>query len=267
MRLTLSARYHSGAANFNGLGAYYGADSLGGFAEAICITTHAILNKEVKTQTPATSGFDLKFKENHRGSYVQKFVLEITDAAALESFNTLGVNGFIELLTFHMGAPIGLNQRLMNRAARRWLRDEMDDSEALLERLSRPLHRIHHPVSGQGYQVTLLKNQTPILEFNERTFDYLAGGTTSDEIEVLDLAVSRFNIRTCTGRFAVDEESESMSFSPVHGTLPQSSKVILAASLMAGARGEDQTVRVSVRRVLARDGRTKHLILQAVHEV
>jgi hypothetical protein len=267
MRLTLSARYHSGSANFSGLNAYYGADSLGGFAEAICITTHAILNKEVKTQTPATSGFDLQFKENHRGSYVQKFILEITEANALANFNTLGVNGFIELLTFHMGSPIGLNPQILTRAARKWLREEMDESEELLGRLDRPLKRIHHPVTGQGYQVTLFRSQTPILEFNERTYDYLAVGTTSNNVETLELAVSRFNIRTCTGRFAIDDDSESMSFSPVHGVLSQAAKVKLAESLMAGARGADQKVRVSVRRILARDGRTKHLILQEVHEI
>ncbi|KAF4558702.1 hypothetical protein GEV39_18245 [Pseudomonas sp. NY5710] len=267
MRITLSARYHSGETNFNGLDAYYGADSLGGFAEAVCITTHAILNKEVKTQTPATSGFDLKFKENHRGSYVQKFTLELTDQNAISNFTYLGLNGFIELLTFHMGSPLGLNRPVTGRAARKWLRDDMEDSEALLERLERPLKRIHHPVTGQGYQVTVYRAQTPILEFNEQTYDYLAGGETSERVETLDLSVSRFNIRTGTGRFTTDGDAESISFSPVHGYLSQAAKIRLADSLVSGARGEERPVRVTVRRVLSRDGRTKHLILQGVHEI
>lgn len=267
MIFTLNARYHSGSANFNGLDAYYGADSLGGFAEALCITTHAIVNKEVKTQTPATSGFDLKFKEAHRGSYIQKFTLEFTDAEAIRVVNHLSAAGFIELLKFHLGSPIGHNVQITNRAARRWLREDMDDSEELLERLDRPLRRIHHPVTGQGYQVTLLKSQTPILSFNEATNDYLTGSEVSDREEQLELSVSRFNIRTGTGRFVEGDDSESTSFSPVHGNLSQRSKIILAENLTAGARGNDATVRVGIRRVLARDGRTKHFILQSVNEV
>ncbi|WP_085612064.1 MULTISPECIES: hypothetical protein [unclassified Pseudomonas] len=267
MKITFVIRYHDGASKFHGLNMYYGADSFGGMAEAVALTTHAIVNNEILTQTPSTKGFSLDFKESHEGSYIQKFILEFTDADAIRVVEYLRPAGFMELMTFHLASPLGLNPKIESDVAKRWFRSYMNDSETLLERLSRPLTRIHHPVSGQGYQVTLFKSRTPFLSFNERTLDYLSGSEVNDRAEELLMGVSRFNARTGTGRFIEDEQSDSISFSPLKAGLTRKAKSLLANSLKDLAEDRFTQVKVEVRRVMARDGRTKHLILQAVHEV
>lgn len=246
---------------------YYGADALSGFAEALAITTHAIVNNNVVTQTPAVKGFKLDFKEAHEGSYVQKINLEFTDAEAIRVINYLRPKGFIELLTFHLASPLGLNPRIESDAAKRWHRTSMDDSEKLLDRLGGPLKKIHHPVYGQGYKVVLYKNRTTMLGFNENTFDYLTGSTVSERVEVVEAAVSRFNARTFTGRIIEEEDADSISFSPLKAGLVRPSRVILVNSLKDLTEGRFTKVGLEVRRVLSRDGRTKHLIVQSVHEL
>lgn len=267
MNITFNIKFDSGAANYDGLNFYYGSDALGGFAEALSITTHAIVNNNVVKQTPAVKGFKLDFKESHTGSYVQKISLEFTDEEAVRVINHLRPAGFIELLTFHLAEPLGLKPKIESLVAKRWFRSSMDDSEALLERLKRPLERIHHPVYGQGYQVTLYKSRTPMLGFNERTHDYLTGSEISGNLEVIEAAVSRFNARTLTGRIIEEEDSDSISFSPLKAGFLRPAKLLLVNSLKDLTEDKFTKVGLEVRRVLSRDGRTKHLIVQSVHEL
>lgn len=267
MKITFNIRYHTGSNNYDGLNMYYGADSLGGAAEALAITTHAIINNKVITQTPSTKGFSLDFKESHTGSYVQKVELTFTDEEAIRVINYLKPQGFMELLTFHLASPLGLRPKIETEVAQRWFRSYMEDSEELLDRLARPLERIHHPVSGQGYQVTISKNRTPFVSFNEATLDYLTGSNVSQAVEVMEVAVSRFNARTATGRFIEDETADSISFSPPKAGLPRAAKILLAGSLKNLAEERITMLTVEVRRVLSRDGRTKHLLLQTVNEL
>ncbi|MOA43663.1 hypothetical protein D3C78_1658350 [compost metagenome] len=120
---------------------------------------------------------------------------------------------------------------------------------------------------GQGYQITLFKSRTPIIGFNEKTLDYLTGTEVSDKIETISVAVSRFNARTGTGRFIENEDSDSVSFSPLNRGLIRKEKVLLAGSLKDLAEDVFTRVKAEVRRVTSRDGRTKHFILQAVYEI
>ncbi|WP_278941466.1 hypothetical protein [Pseudomonas helleri] len=267
MNFTFNVKFDTGESNFDGLNMYYGADALSGFAEAISITTHAIVNNNVVTQTPAVKGFKLDFKEAHTGSYIQKVCLEFTDAEAVRVVNHLRPKGFIELLNFHLAAPLGLNPKIVSDAAIRWHRSSMDDSEKLLDRLVGPLKKIHHPVYGQGYKVVLYKDRTPMLGFNANTFDYLTGSTINDRVEVVEAAVSRFNARTFTGRIIEAEDADSISFAPLKAGLVRPSRVILVNSLKDLTEGKFTKVGLEVRRVLSRDGRTKHLIVQSVHEL
>lgn len=267
MTLTFNIKFDAGSSQFDGLNMYYGADALSGFAEALSVTTHAILNNNVVTQTPAVKGFKLDFKEAHDGSYVQKVTMEFTDADAVRVIKFLGTKGFIELLNFHLASPLGLNPRIESAAAKGWLRTSMDDSEKLLDRLVGPLKKIHHPVYGQGYKVVLYKSRTAMLGFNELTFDYLTGSTVEQSVEVIEAAVSRFNARTFTGRIIEAEDADSVSFSPLKAGLVKHSRVLLANSLKNLTEGRFTKVGLEVRRVLSRDGRTKHLIVQSVHEL
>lgn len=264
MKIPFSFKFETGTNLFSKLSLYHGANALEALSEILGITTHAILHNEVKKQTTATKGFSVDFKNSHTGSFVQKFEIEFNDADALDVINYLGVDSFTELLAIHIALPLGYKAKLELAKSKSWFRTYMENGEELVARLEGPLKRIHLPVYGQGYQMALYKARTPLVGFNERTHDYLTTSITSEEREVVEMAVSRFNARTGTGRFIEDDEAESISFSPFRGVMPQKSKKILANSLRDLANDTFTPIKAEVTRITSRDGRTKHLRVHAI---
>lgn len=260
----LELTFDSGESNFHGLNLYYGADAIGGFAEAVALTTHAIVNDNVVKQTPSVKGFSLNFKNSFVGSFRQKIELEFNGAESIKVIKYIGMDAYIELLKLHLRIPVGGSTKLEFRKANQWYR-QMKHSDELLERLKRPLERIHHPVTGQGYKVTLSKARTPLLSFDKNTGNYLFAETKSPHKKTIEVAVSRFNARRGTGRFIEEEDSESVSFSPKSFKLmPRAQKNALADSLKRLANDDLYKVKALVTEVLAFDGRVKHYILHSV---
>lgn len=264
MKIPFSFKFESGSNNFTKLGLYYGANALGALSEIISITTHAILHDEVRDHTTAVKGFSVDFKNSHTGSFVQKFEVELTSEDTLRTMNYLGVDAYVELLAIHLALPLGNPMALQTQSAKRWFRSYMNNGEELLERLQNPLRNLHKPVYGQGYQMVLSKARTPLVGFNERTHDYLTTSVTSDHREIIRMAVSRFNARTGTGRFIMDDEADSISFSPYRNVISQQTRSRLADSLRDLANDRFTIVEAEVTRVSARDGRIKHYHLHSV---
>lgn len=264
MKIPFSFKFDSGANQFTKLGLYYGANALGALSEIVAITTHAILHDEVRDQTTAVRGFSVDFKNSHTGSFVQKFEVELTDPETIKTINYLGVDAYVELLAIHIALPLGNPLALQTVAAKRWFRSYMNNGEELLTRLQNPLKNLHKPVYGQGYQMVLSKSRTPLVGFNERTHDYLTSSVRNDHREIIHMAVSRFNTRTGTGRFILDNEADSVSFSPFRGVIAQKAKSKLADSLRDLANDRFTVVEAEVTRVSARDGRIKHYLLHSV---
>lgn len=258
--------FDSGDNVFNGLDLYYGADSIGGLAEAVALTTHAIVNENVVKQTPSVKGFNLNFKNSFVGSFRQKIELEFNEEESIRVIKYIGMDAYIELLKLHLGIPMGGTTKLENRKAIKWY-DRMKDSDELLDRLKRPLERIHHPVTGQGYKIALMKSRTQLISFDKNTSNYLTAETKSPHTKTIEVAVSRFNARRGTGRFIDDVDSESISFSPKSIKLmPRSQKNALADSLKRLANDSLFKLKVVVTEVIAFDGRVKHYILHSVDE-
>lgn len=260
----LELTFDSGESKFHGLNLYYGADAIGGFAEAVALTTHAIVNDNVVKQTPSVKGFSLNFKNSFVGSFRQKVELEFNDEESIRVIKYIGMDAYVELLKLHLRIPVGGSTKLEFRKANQWYR-QMKHSDELLERLKRPLERIHHPVTGQGYKVVLSKARTPLLSFDKNTGNYLFAETKSPHRKTIEVAVSRFNARRGTGRFIEEEDSESVSFSPKSIKLmPRSQKNALADSLKRLANDDLYKIKALVTEVLAFDGRVKHYILHSV---
>jgi hypothetical protein len=269
IKIPFELHYDGDESKFKELDFYYGTDSMGGAAEAIAITTHAIINEEVVKQTPAVKGFSLNFKNSSPGSFRQKFEIEFHGAMAVSALTGMGVPAFIETLTLVLGMPMGGTTKSDRRKTTKWL-EKMDDLDELLERLRRPLIRIHHPVSGQGYKVTLKRAQTKILTFDGLTNKYMTEDVKDPQEKTIVVAVSRFNGRRCTGRFIDSHDAESISFSPKMAggkpLIPRSQMNLLAKSLTGLVNGDFISVRADVTEVRSYDGRIKHYILHRVYE-
>ncbi|WP_044308596.1 hypothetical protein, partial [Pseudomonas syringae] len=118
----LELTFDSGESKFHGLNLYYGADAIGGFAEAVALTTHAIVNDNVVKQTPSVKGFSLNFKNSFVGSFRQKIELEFNNEESIRVIKYIGMDAYIELLKLHLRIPVGGSTKLEFRKANQWYR-------------------------------------------------------------------------------------------------------------------------------------------------
>jgi len=71
LELTFSIKFRGGEAESNLVDFYDGSDSLFGFARAMMLTTHYLLNNKVSFSAPATKGVKLYMVTSRQGSFDQ----------------------------------------------------------------------------------------------------------------------------------------------------------------------------------------------------
>lgn len=265
MDIDFSILYDSDENDFDGLDMYYGSRSMQGMAETIAIATHGIVNEKFISHTTAAKGFKGSFKSSFEGSFKQRFRVSFTTPQTVSKLNDLGVKSYIELLKHTIHEAIGTPFGLARRTARKKF-DKMYFSEDVTHRIFPALREVHAPIKYQGYKATLFVAQTPIVVFNKRSLEYLEEEIRSDDREVLEVGISRFNARTGTGRLIANIDEESYSFIP-DATLSRVAKRTLIDSLQGVAVDIFKPVMVEVTRITINDGSTKYFILHSVTSI
>jgi hypothetical protein len=87
----------------------------------------------------------------------------------------------------------------------------------------------------------------------------------SPDTEIIPVSVSRFNVRTGTGRFIEDIDGISHSFSPLN-ELSTYEKTIMAANLGKVAKDIFEPLNAIVTRVISQDGRLKRYQLHGISD-
>lgn len=141
----------------------------------------------------------------------------------------------------------------------------MQQNEDLHRRLESALISAHLPVKHQGYSTVMMLGRTPIIKFDDATLSYLETEIVDPNSEVRQVAVSRFNARTGTGRFIEDIDSISHGFSPINN-LNDYEKEIMADNLGKVARGIYEPLNAIVTRVTSQDGVLKRYQLHGISD-
>lgn len=265
MEFSFRVTYDSGASEFDGLDMYYGAKSLAAISEFLLLSIHAFLNEEIILQAPAAKGFKMVLQRASIGSYDQIIQMIITDTNTVSLMTDLGKSGLYDLLKYMSSSLLGIPFVLNNRKAKKKLNLIMRQNEDLHKRLESALMAAHLPVKHQGYSTVMMLGRTPIIKFDETTLSYLETEMVSAETEVISVAVSRFNVRTGTGRFIEDINAISHSFAPI-GELSTYEKTIMADNLAKIARDEFDALNAIVTRVTSQDGRLKRFQLHGISD-
>lgn len=265
IEVPMSVTFSDGDAQYEDLDLYYGSKAMEGTSSTVLLTSHAVLNKTVVKQTPSAKGMRGVFKLSHDGSFKQDFVLQIYGEKQINTYNTLGRIAFKQLLTQHIRMSLGLSEIELSARARSWFMHEMSGADVLFNRLKNPLYMMHKSIENQGHSVSLIVSGDRIASLTSRTLDYLKAEIPDQDRVVLDLAVSRFNVRTGTGRFIFDYESDSTSFSSQLWRAFNPTQIhALATSLERLARGVFSPIRAEVTRVMTIHGDLKHYVLHQV---
>ena len=265
MELTFRIKYDSGERAFDGLDMYYGSKSLGAISEFLLLSIHAFLNEEIILQAPSAKGFKMVMQRASIGSYDQIIQMIVTDTETISLLKDLGKNGLYDLLKYMLSSLVGIPFVLNNRKAKKKINILMQQNDDLHKRLESAMLAAHLAVKHQGYSTIMMLDRTPIVTFDANTLSYLETELVSTDIEVIPVAVSRFNARTGTGRFIDDIDALSHGFAPLDD-LGTYEKTLMADNLGKVVRGIFDPVNAMVTRVTSKDGRLKRYQLHGVTE-
>jgi len=203
-----------GDAVFKELDFYYGAKAIEGASELATILTHSILNQDTLKQVPSAKGIRTNFKKSFTGSFGQKFEIEITGPEQARVLNYLGEDGFFQIFNYYIGLVTGVRSPITKDVAIRWEQTYIKDAVELTDKITAPLCRLHNPVEHQGYSLEIRKRRTRLSTLDRNTLEYIKHEVAEEETVLIQAAITRFNKLTGTGRLLLDNEGESISFSP-----------------------------------------------------
>jgi preprotein translocase subunit SecD len=266
MQLNFSVKYDDGRKAFDGLDMYWGAKSLTGVAQALLISIHSFVHKEIILKAPAAKGFRVVLGRSYSGSWDQMLSLVITDTQTLSLVNDLGKAALYDLLKWGLLSGVGVKYALQHRKSKKVIKELRTQVDDLQERLNATMKEVHLPIKNQGLTVHVMGGRTLLARYDEETLDYLETEIEKTEQVTKELAVSRFNTRTGWGRFIEEEDSLSIPFSPVY-VLSKYQKAILADNLAKLAREKFETVTAVVSEVVSKEGVLKRYKLHGVTDV
>lgn len=263
MELTFRIKYDSGENEFDGLDMYYGSKSLAALSEFLLLSVHAFLKDEIILQAPSAKGFKMVMQKASVGSYDQIIQMIVTDTETLSLLQDLGKNGLYDLLKYMLSSLVGIPYVLKTRKAKKKIQILMQQNEDLHKRLETAMMAAHLPVKHQGYSTVMMLDRTPIVTFDQTTLSYLETELVDSDTQVIQVAVSRFNARTGTGRFIEDIDAISHGFAPLND-LGAYEKSLMADNLGLVTRGVFEPINAIVTRVTSKDGRLKRYQLHGV---
>lgn len=194
-----------------------GLDTLQGISDAARKITISFANDELAKRLSYQGGIRTKLKQSFRGSFGQRFSIEVLGNHEQGRINEIGKSTFVELLAHTLTAAKYGKPRKLSLEARAIL-DEMQMSENdLVEEIRTSCMRRVHKLSAKfGHDVTVSykprnEDRLEVGKFTKKSALML--NTVFDPARIkISAAVSRLNINTGNGRLRLKGEKETVAF-------------------------------------------------------
>lgn len=264
--ITFRITYHHGEATSGRLDMHDAAVSLQGFARALTLSTHALLNDgAIRRRGTTIDGARLLLQPPEKGSFEQVVVLVLEEHPILGTLG-LGVftNAFWDFTKWSWGRAISRfsepETELGKHIAHR-IEPHIGEFEELLEV---PLEQAHRPIRSDLNTTIALKRSHAevIIQLDKETLKAVSHQTDSEFIQVLG-NVTRFNVLSGNGRLYDDAEARTISFSVAPG-LSRFERTLLTKSLTDLVNGGLEKITFTVAKVRSAKGILKKYIVHNV---
>ncbi|WP_417256920.1 hypothetical protein [Celeribacter halophilus] len=237
MECFFDLRYTGAWASDNAIQFYDVAQALIGFERVISLTTHLLLNGEVKTQSPATSGFNLVALPAEEGSWKWTVGLALGAGQLMHAFGTAPPDtafgwltksaveyvvqetlGFTPNFEETLGAQI---ERYRDSSPRHRIDDSLsiDRFDSLIEKTESGVKALHRPIvksnsaeTGQIEWRTPLRKEKLDVFVNAKTFEYIDQTITTEDFSEFCGHVSSYNANTFKGRIYLPDQHRTVPF-------------------------------------------------------
>jgi len=197
----------------------YGLETLKGTSDAVSLIAEAILEDKVGgRRTHKSNGVRTKLKQSFKGSFGQRFALEITKPELKLKLKKMGDSVFLEALSCLLMEGLYFDYDDLSAEAHDVL-EEMDYiSNDLYKRINSALINMHQLSRKYNQNVTLRHRKygapfpQPLIKLTSDT----CSNITDTEIDVtqqtLEVIIVRYHSKTGNGRFHIKGVEEFSSF-------------------------------------------------------
>ncbi|MBR9827176.1 MAG: hypothetical protein GYB41_00755 [Oceanospirillales bacterium] len=260
--ISFKISYHNGEASNGRLNMYDASVSLQGFAKALSITTHALLNNgEVRRKGHNVQGAEIFINPSRKGSFEELITIVVNNPEVIG----VGIitNAFYDILKTTWCKTLDLIhdpetatvKRLQNRIEP--FIGEMEES------LESSLEQAHRPIKSDEEMVIVIKRHgsREVLRLDSDTLQRVSIKTEADIRSDIIGNATRYNILSGYGKFYDDQEQRVIPFK-LMDSFPENKKQLITWSMHHAQNEEGQgKLRLTVQRVLSAKGVIKRYLV------
>jgi len=253
--------YHNGDATDGRLDMYDAAVSLQGFAKALSITTHALLNDgEIRKKGNKIDGAKIYINPSRKGSFEELITLAIENPVAASIGSSIVANVFYDLIKWTWSKTLELDYEPETHHVRK-LKERIEpfigDMEEALEI---PLEQAHRPIKKFEDMTIVLKRQK-VGEVIKMNSDTLKSVSLQTDLNIIN--ITRYNILSGIGRVYDDNLEKTIPFK-IHDDVTSNQKQLLTWSMHNAQNGNGGKLDFEVKRVLTAKGVIKRYLVHNV---
>ncbi|MEA3642896.1 MAG: hypothetical protein VBE63_23570 [Lamprobacter sp.] len=263
-KISFKISYHNGTATDGQLDMYDAALSLQGFARALAITSHALLNDgEVRKKGNRLEGGRLYLHPPRHGSFETLVTFVITNKEAIGA--SIAAAAFYDILKWTWSSTLGLIYQPQTPHVLR-LRDRIDPFIGEIEEaLEVPLELAHRPIrNDEEMEISIVRPRIgTIITLDSETLRNVSLTTDPEIDNTITGNVTRYNILSGFGRLYDDRQEKTISF-VLHDDVTSAQKQMLTWSMHHAQGGNGGKLKLSVQRVLTGNGTVKRYLIREV---
>lgn len=262
-QIQIKLSYQGGDADLHRLDMYDASVSLHGFARAIAITTHALLNDgDVKRRGNRATGAKIFVSPPQKGSYEQVLTLVVENPIA----SSVVAAAFWDILKWTWSKTLDLVYEPETPTVKR-LEERVEpfisDIEEVLESA---LEEAHRPIKNNpDITITVARPRVgSVIKMNAETLKSVSIRTENQIVTGIVGNVTKYNILSGIGRFYEDKKGHTVSFKlPDKATEQMRKRVTWSMHYAQGGDGEGK-IELHARRVVSAKGTLKRYLVEKV---
>jgi len=266
VKIKFKISYHNGDAKDNRLDMYDATVSLQGFAKALSISTHALLNDgEIRKKGNSINGAKIYISPSKKGSFEEVITLIITNKEAIGV--SIAAAAFWDLIKWTWSKTLDLAYEPETPHVKRLDRRIEPFIGEMEEALEIPLEQAHRPIKQCEDMTIVLKRQKVGYEIRLDSNTLKSVSIQTDHSDILVVGnVTRFNILTGIGRFYDDQLRHTVSFKMLD-KIGSSQRRRITWSLHNAQQEGEGKLQLSVNRVVSAKGVIRRYLVKKVSRI
>lgn len=265
--ITFGIKYHYGDAEHGRLDMYDAAVSFQGFARALSITAHALLNDgEIRKKGHKIEGGELYIYPSRKGSFEQIVTFVITNKEAIGA--SVAAAAFYDLIKWTWSKTLEIAYEPETAHVRK-LSERIEPFIGEIEEvLEVPLEQAHRPIKKDDNVVISIKRQRigDVIRLDAESLEKVSLRVENEVERNIKGNVTRYNILSGYGRFYDDDLDRTISFK-IGDEVSSAQKQLLTWSMHYAQEAEGGgKLLIDARRVITSKGVTKRYLVSNIKQ-